>query len=466
VVGLQMVFVAPPGGAVAPGDTIVTDTAGVAQVTYTLSTTAGEQVIEAHTTGASSPLSVSFHAVAAPETAQALVAVRGDSQSAQTSLTLPDSLVVEAVDRFGNGVSGVQVTWEAEAGGGVSPDTVTTGADGRAATLRTLGDEPGAYVTNASAAELDGSPVAFTSTAIAPPRPELVLTAQPSTDASAGVPLDQQPELQLRDPQGAPLNQPGVNVTVQIASGGGSLGGKTNAESDASGVVKFNDLSIRGETGTRTLIFAADGFTSTTSAPISVSPGPASPGHSTVSVDNGSAGSETNIRIRLQDEFGNRVPGLRGAITVNVEGANHASGLTINEDGDGNYSASYVPVHTGTDHVTVLLRGTALSGGPFSSEVRAGPTAPASSTAQITFTPLFLLVDRYDIVVTARDAQGNPVGKGGDRVEISIDGGTVVIPTDNGDGTYSTSFQLYAVSHSFAISMNGHPIQGSPFQTR
>jgi hypothetical protein len=464
VVGIPLVFEAPAGGAVAPSDTVETDSSGVAQVTYTLSTTAGEQIVEARTTTSDAPLSVSFHAMAAPEQAERLVAVGGDSQSVQVLLTLPESLVVQAVDRFGNGVPGMEVVWEAEKGGDVTPATDTTGPDGRAATQRTLGADAGSYVTKASAGHLDGSPIAFTSTAVEPPHPGLVLTAQPSADASAGVPFERQPELQLRDPLGAPLAQAGVSVTVQIASGGGSLGGTTNAESDANGVVRFSDLSVRGDTGTRTLIFASNGFTSTTSAPVSVGPGAPDAERSSASVDDGNAGSKTTISVRLQDAFGNRVPGARSAITVNVDGANPTSGLAIDEGDDGNYSASYVPVHSGTDMITVLVGGDRIGGSPLQSQVSAGPTVASKSTAQITHTPV-LFFNRFDIVVTARDAQGNPEIKGGDRAEFSIDGGPAQGLTDNGNGTYSVSFQIFSVTHTIAITLNGDPIQGSPFQT-
>src|SRR4051794_3917660 len=160
VQGAQVVFVPPPGGTVDPSDTIRTGPDGLASAKYTLSTTAGDQIIEARAPAIQSPTSasVAFHVTAMPEAAESLVQVGGDSQSVQVLLPLPDSLVVQAVDRFGNGVPGIAVTWEAKNGGEVSPETVTTGPDGRAATQRTLGTDPGPYVSNAQAKGLSGSP--------------------------------------------------------------------------------------------------------------------------------------------------------------------------------------------------------------------------------------------------------------------------------------------------------------------
>ena len=466
VQGAQVVFLPPAGGVVVPGDTVRTNEQGLAEVTYTLSTTAGEQIVEARAPAIASATdaSVGFHIMAMPEAAVSLAKVQGDSQSAQVLLPLADSLVVRAVDRFGNGVAGIEVTWEAKNGGAVSPETDTTGADGRAAILRTLGVDPGSYVTNARASDLAGSPVVFTSTAIAPPRPELVLTTQPSASASAGAPFDQQPVLQLRDAVGAPLLQADVNVTVQIADGGGSLGGKTNAKSDGNGMVRFTDLSVRGETGSRTLIFAAEGFTPTTSSAIQIGPGAPDAAHSSASVDNGVAGAATTITIRLQDEFGNQVPDSPGALSVSVEGANASGPLSISKEGNGVYTAAYTPAHLGTDLIHVSVGGREITGSPFQNEIRAGPTAASGTTAVIT-TTLVIFYYRFDILVTAKDSQGNPTGAGGDRVEISVDGGPPQAAFDSGNGTYATSFQSFSAVHSVAITLNGEAIQGSPYAT-
>ena len=64
--------------------------------------------------------------------------VSGDGQTGTILEPLPDSLVVQVTDRFGNPVPGVEVTWAAEGGGDVQPATAVTGSDGRAATQRIL----------------------------------------------------------------------------------------------------------------------------------------------------------------------------------------------------------------------------------------------------------------------------------------------------------------------------------------
>jgi len=460
VEGVKVAFVAPAGAAVAPSDTVMTGPNGQAAVLYTLSTTAGSQTVQVNASPvAPSPsLTTTFTAAAVPESAAALERAAGDGQTGQVSSALADSLAVRAVDRFGNGVSGVEVSWEA-AGGSVSAASVVTGADGRSAVQRVLGDRPGPYATTADASGLAGSPIFFTSSAAAP---ALALVTQPSSSASAGVVLAQQPVLQLRDAAGAPLARANVTVTVQIATGSGSLGGKTTAKSDGQGVIAFTDLSIRGEPGERTLIFAASDFTSAVSASIAVSPGPPSREHSTASVPNGTAGVATTISISLKDEFGTPITGAAGDIAVSVGGSNPDALATVSEDGGGAYTASYTPTRTGSDQVAVQVRGTPLSGSPFTSNVAPGPASAQTTTAVVTKSGF--LFTRVDVLVTTRDGQGNLLGRGGELVQVQYNGGGFHAAVDNGDGTYADALLTFASEIVVDVTLNGVPISGSPFR--
>lgn len=471
VSGVEVLFVPPSSAVVAPGDRVTTGSNGQAAVHYTLGPAAGEQMVEARTSIVPATNAVAvFRVSAEPDIPEALTLAGGNGQNAQVSTVLPVPLAVRAVDRFGNGVAGIEVTWQASGGGEVSPATVVTGPDGQAAAMRTLGERPGSYGAVARAEGLEGSPISFNSTAVAAPRPELVLITQPSASAAAGVPLEQQPEIQLQDPLGAPLNQEGVSVTVQIAGGEGSLGGRTSATSNANGRVRFADLELRGETGSRRLIFAADGFTPVTSTDIAVRPGPPAPAQSSVSVPNGTAGIATTISVVLKDEFGNNIEGAGNDLSIGITGSNPASGLPVTEDGNGSYTAFYVPLRSGTDAVTVAVRGVSL-GGPFPSNVAPGPADASTSTAVVTRTGVFFV--QVDVLVTTRDAQGNPLGRGGNLVQIAANGGaprSCAPPDgneqtclDNGDGTYSDSFIIIAGTVTVDISLNGVPLGGSPY---
>ena len=94
--------------------------------------------------------------------AETLIKSSGDEQQGPAGASLADPLVVSVLDRNGNGVAGVTVTFAVTAGGGVlSLTTATTDADGRAASTLTLGREPGINTVEATVAGLD--PVTFTS---------------------------------------------------------------------------------------------------------------------------------------------------------------------------------------------------------------------------------------------------------------------------------------------------------------
>ncbi len=100
--------------------------------------------------------------------------VAGDGQNGVVSQALAEPLVVRVLDPSGVPVAGVTVTWAAQGGGSVSPDTVPTDSDGLASTQRFLGPTVGDQTTTAAVDGVEGSPVTFTSRAVdegGPPNP-------------------------------------------------------------------------------------------------------------------------------------------------------------------------------------------------------------------------------------------------------------------------------------------------------
>jgi hypothetical protein len=69
VEGIEVAFVVPAGATIAPNDTVITGADGRATVTYTLSTSSGDQIVEARAKPvvASSSLTTTFTAKAMPE---------------------------------------------------------------------------------------------------------------------------------------------------------------------------------------------------------------------------------------------------------------------------------------------------------------------------------------------------------------------------------------------------------------
>lgn len=115
----------------------VTDAQGTARVTGTLGRLVGLQRFFAE---AEEAKPVQFRATATEAPAERLVIVSGDGQRGLASTALAQPLVVAALDRMGNPVMDVPVSFRAEVGGGqVSTASVITVADGEASTSATLG---------------------------------------------------------------------------------------------------------------------------------------------------------------------------------------------------------------------------------------------------------------------------------------------------------------------------------------
>lgn len=95
--------------------------------------------------------------------------VRAEGQTIQSGNRgepVDDPLVVVVVDRYGNPVPSVEVTWTAETGNGeLSPASGTvTDTDGRSSVTWTLGNRIGIQQVTANVHDLIGSPVTFSAT--------------------------------------------------------------------------------------------------------------------------------------------------------------------------------------------------------------------------------------------------------------------------------------------------------------
>jgi len=139
-----------------------TDGAGLSSVTWTFDSLADAQTAVATVTGlVGSP--VAFTGTAGAGTAARIASNAGDFQAGPVGGPLPLSVLV--TDGFGNGKSGVSVSWAAVGGGSVASPSTVTNAHGIATVSRNLGAIAGAYGTTATVASLAGSPVTFSDTA-------------------------------------------------------------------------------------------------------------------------------------------------------------------------------------------------------------------------------------------------------------------------------------------------------------
>jgi hypothetical protein len=367
----RVVSLATSGGGSANPSQVTTDEEGMASFRWVLGPSAGGQslVVGLGTAGPQ----VTFIATAQAGPVSLISAVSGDGQTGQAGSPLTLPLVVRLVDSFGNGVAGADVFWQAS-DGRLNKGMTTTSSDGSTSVTWTLGSGSGIQTATARFQGAEGSPITFNATALQSSSPRLHLITEPSSTAQSGEEFAQQPSVRLEDSQGQPLRVSGIAVTVAIATGGGILGGNTTLSTNSLGVVNFTDLSISGNSGQRTLIFAADGHTSTTSTPIDVTgsaPSGPSPQYSTASVPNGKRFQWTKITIITRDASGNDLDqgGYGDLIEVTVTGANNANPTVFDED-DGTYEAFYFPVNNGNDDIEITINGLPIQGSPYRSKVK------------------------------------------------------------------------------------------------
>ncbi|HEX6434036.1 MAG TPA: Ig-like domain-containing protein, partial [Gemmatimonadales bacterium] len=162
-------------------------------------------------------------------------------------------------DSAGKPVQGVTVNFTVRSGGGsLSSATGESNVDGIARVNWTLGSELGPQTLDATATNDDGdplenSPLPLSATAVPPQPDSLVLRTTLTGTAQNGVPLEQQPVIEVYA-DGQPLS--GVEVAASVSSGGATVTGGTTATSDASGLATFTNLALVGPQGGQVLRFS------------------------------------------------------------------------------------------------------------------------------------------------------------------------------------------------------------------
>src|SRR5207249_4865534 len=276
---------------------------------------------------------------------------------------------------------------------------------------------------------------------------KLALTTAPSSSASSGVALTQQPIVQVQDAGGNPVSQSGDVVTATIASGpGGATLTNATATTGSSGAAPFSGLAISGPTGTYTLSFAATGLTAVTSSGITLGAGTATKlALSTEPSSSASSGVTFTQQpvVQVQDANGNPVSqngdvvtatiasGPAGATLTNAtattgsSGAAPFSGLAISGP-TGTYTLSFAA----TGLTAVTSSGITLGAG--TATKLALSTEPSSSASSgVTFT--------QQPVVQVQDANGNPVSQNGDVVTATIASGPAGATLTNATATTGSS---------------------------
>jgi len=438
--------VAAPNGTNATAATVSTDANGYATLgNWTLGASPGSNTLEARLDQTSA---VVFTATATSnggggdgggnDGARALTIVSGNDQTGTVGTALPAPLVVKATNATGAGLGGVVVTWSAR--NGSLAETTTTGPDGTASNVLTLGTAAGSAVVTASVADVPA--VTFTATATAGGAGQFAILAQP-TDVVAGATMSA-PRFALHDASGNPTTATNaVTIALGANPGGATLGG-TTTRAAVSGVVTFDDLTLDKAGSGYTLVVTSEGVATATTNTFAVTPG----APSQLAIVNGPANTAAGealptVTVAIRDAHGNLTPATT-AVAIDLAGAPGTSlgGTTTHGASAGTAAFSDLSItRAGTYTLVASAAGltsaatapfTIVAAAPDTMAIEAGNDLTATVSTTTSSPPRVRVADRY----------GNPVSGAVVSFVVTNGGGSVApgsVTTDaNGIGGAST----------------------------
>jgi hypothetical protein len=413
IAGVDITWTPPDGGSVDQA-TVTTGSDGFAAAQVTLAPTAGVQ----HTTAAAPGLAgspVTFTHTALPGAAATVERVSGDGQSAVVGTSVADPLVVRVRDSGGNPVAGLGVTWLVTAGGGsVQPQNVSTGQDGLASTVWTLGPAPGPNTVTAVVSGV--GTVAFNAAGQPGAPPSLSIETGPPTTAVRGVALSRAPVVQLREPDGSVRPLAGVRITVGLATAGATLQGTLTRVSGREGRAEFPGLVLAGPPGTYALAFSAPGYTGVVSGGIALARAPTTTEITADDPDPSVAGAAVRVAYRVVSNGGTPAGTVR---VTSDDGASCTADVTAG-------ACSLSLTTAGTRTITATYSGGLEFEGSTDTErheVRAPPPPGLTIVAQ---PPTVAVVGQPFAgapVVQLVDAGGSPLQTSGVTVNVAIASG-------------------------------------------
>ncbi|HYL22042.1 MAG TPA: carboxypeptidase regulatory-like domain-containing protein, partial [Gemmatimonadales bacterium] len=390
-------------------------------------------------------------------------------------VTISPAVQVTARDSFGNAATsftgGVTLALGANPGSGTLSGTLTRNAGAGVATFADLTiDKAGTGYTLTAAAPAAGLTAGTSApfTVSAATAGKLALLTPPSAAAQSGVPLAQQPVLQIEDANGNPVSQAGVVVTATPSAG--SLVSPTTT-SDANGRATFAGLAISGAMGSYTLSFGAAGLVPVTSGTITLSPGPPSTlaivTQPSTSVQSGAAFPVQPV-VQLQDAAGNAVSQSGASVTATIAtGSAALSGtnpVATTANGRATFTNLAITGVVGARTLTFSATGlTSVTSG--SVNVTAGAAAQMAVNAGDNQTATAGTAVPIAPSVIVKDASGNPVPGTAVTFAVASGGGAITGATQttsaNGIATVG-SWTLGTSAGANTLTATSGTLSGSP----
>lgn len=410
VQGVTVAFAITGGGGSLTAASPVTNASGVARVgSWTLGTTAGANALGATVSGVAP---VTFGATGTPGPVDGLAVSGGDNQSAVAGFEVAVAPSVVAIDAFGNGVSGVPVTFEVESGGGsITGASAVTAADGTAFVGSwTLGASagPNTLITTSTAV---ADTVTFSASGLSGDAVGLeYVDGDAQTDTVAAT-LPVAYAVRVVDTNGNGVS--GVQVSWSVTGGGGSI--PMSSTTDVDGVATA--ARVLGTTaGPQTARGAVGGLIG---SPVAFTATAVAGAPATIALDAGGGQSATvntavatPPRVVVRDQFTNPIVGLDVTFQVTAGGGVVSPVTPVATAADGTAGASSWTLGTaaGVNNNTVTaqaagggialaINATATADVPASIELASGEGQTAITGSNLTNMPTARVRDQFMNVV-------------------------------------------------------------------
>ena len=246
------------GGAGVGGTATVNAVSGVATFSdLTVSTAGTNFTLKASAAGLTDATSTPFDVLSAPGVATTIEKLPGAGETATAGASVDPRPSVKVIDRLGDPVANVGVTFSVGSGGGsVDGSEQTTDASGLATVGQwTLGTTAGSNTLLADSPGLEG--VVFTAEGTAGPAAVMAINLGDGQQASRSSPVAEPPSVLVEDNLGNPVA--GVTVTFAVASGGGSVTDPVQTTGE-NGAAFVGGWTLGPSAGVNTLTASADGL--------------------------------------------------------------------------------------------------------------------------------------------------------------------------------------------------------------
>jgi hypothetical protein len=358
--GHSVQFQVATGGGKYNGDQttidLFTNEFGLAQASWILGPSTGEQTVQVYSRYNGVPLSnspVTFRATATQPQLK-LARVSGHLQQGQINTQLASPLVVRLLNFSDQPVANRDVSFEVVSGGGHLPGNVQvltkkTGADGFASVTPTLGTVTGDSnnVFQAQVPGAMGSPAVFKASALPGPAFSVALVSGQDQTGTVGEPLAQPLTVKVIDGFNNPVS--GYNVLFRVSSGDANIDGlaEKSVPTDANGLASAT-VACGTSSGAISVLARADGLEN---SPVifnaqSKAKQPAKLVKISGDGQRGTVGQPlaSPFRVRVTDGFNNGISNHPVVFQV-IQGGGRLNGLaqvTLQTDADGFASSTLV----------------------------------------------------------------------------------------------------------------------------